>query len=53
MLNDKKMALLRLKGVKDFNEIEDYDETEQIVTMKDGNKHQLTEVWTRVMGAHK
>lgn len=47
MLNEKKMALLRLKGVKDFNEIEDYDETEQIVTMKDGNKHQLTEVWTR------
>lgn len=47
MLNEKKMALLRLKGVKDFNEIEDYDETVQVVTMKDGNKHQLTEVWTR------
>lgn len=50
MLSDKQIALLRQKGVKDFSEIEDYDENEQVVTMKDGNKHQLTEVWTRVMG---
>lgn len=50
MLSEKKIALLRSKGVKEFSEIEDYDEQSQIVTMKDGCKHQLTEIWTRVMG---
>ena len=47
MLNEKGIALLRSKGVRNFSEIEDYDEQTQIVTMKDGCKHQLTEIWTR------
>ena len=47
MLSEKSVALLRTKGVCDVSNIEDYDEEKQIVTMKDGAKHQLTEVWTR------
>lgn len=50
MLTEKEITFLRQKGIREYDDIDSYDIDSQVVTMKDGRKRQLTEVWTRVMG---
>ena len=51
MLSEREKQALEQKSVYNFDDIESYDAAHEIVTMKNGEKRQLTEVWTRVMGA--
>lgn len=50
MLSEREKQALEQKSVYNFDDIESYDAAHEIVTMKNGEKRQLTEVWTRVMG---
>lgn len=50
MLSEKEITFLRQKGIREYDDIDSYDIDSQVVTMKDGRKRQLTEVYTRVMG---
>lgn len=48
MLNEFEKAVLKNNGINE-DEVEGVT-TEYVVTMKDGTKHQLCEVYSRVMG---
>lgn len=50
MLSEKEITFLRQKGIREYEDIDSYNIDSQVVTMKNGRKRQLTEIWTRVMG---
>lgn len=55
MLDERKIKLLTQHNLceETLKQIEDYDEDKEIVTFKDGSKHQLVECFTRVMGYYR
>lgn len=47
MLSEREKQALEQKSIYNFDDVESYDADHEIVTMKNGDKRQLTEVWTR------
>lgn len=47
MLSEREKQALEQKSIYNFDDIESYDADREVVTMKNGDKRQLTEVWTR------
>lgn len=53
MLNEEKIAFLKRRNIIDIENIEDVDIENRIVSYKNGDKRQICEIWSRVMGYHR